>query len=628
VDAAGWEALVRQLDAKARERPAAYRRKVVLLALLGYAFIGALVVVLVALAVGVVLVALHSTIIFLKLLIPIGALLWVIARSLYVRFEPPPGVEIARRDAPELFRMLDDVKRTIRGPRLHRVLVDENVNAGVVQSPRAGGILGSRNYLVIGLPYLFALTADEFRAVMGHELGHLSHAHGRFGAFVYRVRQTWRQLLDTFEERTSIWSSVIRGFFGWYAPYFEAYSLPVARAHEFEADDTAAEVAGREAAASSLVAGLLAGRWVAEAYLPGVFRRADDEPAPPTAAFTPLHTRIAEASTYGNVRAAFRQALEWETDVTDSHPSVAERLAQLGVAPEDAFAAATAAGRAPASETYLDGAEAALVAAVEARWATDVQAWWREAHRSAVVARRRLGELNGPAERTPELELERAQLTERFEGEDAALALYRGLADGDEAAAARFAIGRILLERGDEDGLHWLDEAMERDPTAVPSACYLAVGFLKGRDRDEEAERYVARAEQQLEVLLAAAEEREGISVDDELEAAGLPDEVLDAVRQAVGWRNEIAEAYLVRKRVELLRDSHPFFVLAIVLKAGFRERRREAKAEDDDGETIEQWLLRMVHVPGELMVARIDTESPIGRRVTAVDGALLFDRA
>src|SRR5215204_3805515 len=69
-----WEALVRRLEPEARARPAAYRRKVVLLALLGYAFIATLLLVLVGLGVLVVVLAFSSSGIVLKFLIPIGAL--------------------------------------------------------------------------------------------------------------------------------------------------------------------------------------------------------------------------------------------------------------------------------------------------------------------------------------------------------------------------------------------------------------------------------------------------------------------------------------------------------------------------------------------------------------------------
>ncbi|MEA2418590.1 MAG: hypothetical protein QOE60_796, partial [Thermoleophilaceae bacterium] len=66
------------------------------------------------------------------------------------------------------------------------------------------------------------------------------------------------------------------------------------------------------------------------------------------------------------------------------------------------------------------------------------------------------------------------------------------------------------------------------------------------------------------------------------------------------------------------------------VTKGSLRALWREAKKEEDDDETVEEWLLRMVEdeVPGELMVARIDKQSPIGQRVTSVEDSLLFERA
>jgi Zn-dependent protease with chaperone function len=629
VDGERWEELVRRLEPQARANPSAHKRKVVLLALLGFAFILGFVALLGAIAVGVVLIAMHSALVLLKLLIPIGILLWLVARSLYVNFEPPTGVRITKREAPELFRMLDDVKRAIRGPRLHRVLVDERPNAGVVQVPRAGGVLGSRNFLVLGLPYLLGLTAAEFRAVMGHELGHLSRRHGRFGAFVYRVRQTWAQLLDAFEARRSIWTGLIRRFFAWYAPYFEAYTLPVARAHEFEADAAAAEVAGREVAASGLVSAILAGRWVEEVYWPSVYRRADHQASPPATAFAPLAERIAEAPAHRNVDAAFRMLMEDEPEVTDTHPTLKERLEHLGVQPETALAAATSPARDSAADAYLGDRKNAVVEAVDRHWTALIEQQWQQAHAEALTAKQRLAQLNGATQRTPDDELERAELTERFEGDDVALDLYRALLEGALDAPARFSIGRILLVRGDDAGLRWLDEAMDRDEEAVVPACELAIGYLKEQGRDAEAAGYFERGNQGVAVLEAAAEERAGVSLDDRLEAPDLPDELLESLRQKLRWRDEIQEAYLVRKRVEKLAATHPFYVLAFVPKGGFRALWKEAKDEESEQETVEEWLVRMVEseVPGELMVARIDKESPIGKRLTSVDDALLFAR-
>jgi hypothetical protein len=82
-------------------------------------------------------VALHGGVIVLKLLVFIGGFVWVFVRALHVSFEPPAGIEIKERDAPELFAMLHGVRRAIRAPRLHRVLLDDQANASIAQIPRA-----------------------------------------------------------------------------------------------------------------------------------------------------------------------------------------------------------------------------------------------------------------------------------------------------------------------------------------------------------------------------------------------------------------------------------------------------------------------------------------------------------
>lgn len=498
MDEERWQALVRRLEPKARANPAAYRRKVLLLAMLGYAFIGLLVLVLLGLAVLVVVAALSGPGLLLKFLIPIGALLFVVLRALYVKFPPPAGLRLRPGDVPELFGMIDEVRKSIRGPHIHEVRVDGDTNASVVQVPRAAGIFGSRNYLVLGLPYLNALSANQLRAVVAHELGHLSHAHGRFGAFVYRVRQTWFNLLQALELRRSMWTGLIRRFFVWYVPYFDAYTLPVARAHEFEADDAAAQVAGHEATGASLVKGILAARWAQESYWPRIYRRALDEPTPPDAAFAPMAEEIGKAAHGANVATWYRQLLEEEPDPYSTHPSLTERLAHLGLDPKEVLQLAQANGEATAASAYLGAAEADVVSAVDRAWRDDVTSGWHEQHSEAQRDKHQLEQLEAHDGLSANDALRRAQLTEMFREEDEALARYRELLETEHDAIGRFSIGRLLLDREQDEGLRWLDESMERDPDAVFPACQVAYGYLRDHDRDEEAERYRKRAEQQV----------------------------------------------------------------------------------------------------------------------------------
>src|SRR5207248_6857770 len=162
------------------------------------------------------------------------------------------------------------------------------------------------------------------------------------------------------------------------------------------------------------------------------------------------------------------------------------------------------------------------VEAVGRAWSADVEPGWRAHHAEAQNAKTELRRLEEQESLSPEDALKRAQLTETFAGPDAALARYRELVDTEKDAPARYAIGRLLLEQEDEEGLRWLDEAIERDTEAVLPACEIAYHFLRDRDREQEAARYRERAETQVEVLDAAMEERSGVSVDDELEPPDL----------------------------------------------------------------------------------------------------------
>jgi Zn-dependent protease with chaperone function len=619
-----WEALVRRLEPQARAHPAAYRRKVVLLAVLGYAFIATLLLLLVGLGVLVVVLALSSSGLVLKFLIPIAALFFVILRALYVKVTPPEGVRLKRSKAPKLFTMIDEVRKRIRGPRVHDVRVDGDTNASVVQVPRALGIFGSRNYLVLGLPYLNALSADQMRAVVAHELGHLSRAHGRFGAFVYRVRATWFSLLHGLEMRQSMWTGLVRRFFVWYVPYFNAYSLPLARAHEFEADDAAVDAAGKEATGASLVKGMLAARWAQESYWPGVFRRALDEPAPPQTAMTPMAEGIAKASHVENVELWYRRLLEIETDVYDSHPSIAERLAHLELDPQKALQLAQEDGGPSAASAYFGEAEPEIVAAVDQAWREDVMTHWHEQHSEAQRDKSELARLDASDELSSEDALRRAHLTEMFRTEDEALARYRELVDTENEVPARFAVGRLLLQREDDAGLRWLDEAMDRDPEAVLPGCQVAFMYLLEHDRENEAEAYSNRAEQQAKVFEHAAGERSEVSVEDRLEPPDLPGDVLAKLRENVAWHEEVAEAFLVRKRTDHLDDTHPFYVLAVVPKSNFRTAWKET---DDDAEPLEERVARDVSLPGEFMVAKIGKKSPLAQHFAQIDGARLYER-
>jgi Zn-dependent protease with chaperone function len=624
VDEQEWDALVRRLEREAREDPSGYKSGVVRFAALGYAYIGFALLVLLALAGIVIWLVIHHPGPLVKFLIPIAAVTWIVVRSLIIRIDPPDALPLTSTDAPEFFRELAETNRAVQGPRLDAVFVDWQLNASVEQHPRAGGLLGSRNYLVVGLPLLQALSPDEFRAVLAHELAHLSRAHGRFGTRIYRIRATWEQLLAALEERKSWGTVLFRRFFEWYVPRFVARTFPLMRMHELEADRLAADAAGAKNLAHALGRLAVADRYLETTYWPNLYGRASEERDPPYTAFAPLAAELLR--TPPEARSWLQELLEQEADTADTHPAFAARLAALRVDPES-LRSLNGSRTESAAERFLGSIETTFAEQLDAHWRAGIAETWRAEHERARDARRRLTELAGrDANSLSDDELiELAGLSAEFESPDDALRRAQAVLDRQpENEAALLAVGLHLLEQGDDAGLEHLERVMAADPTMVLTACEIAAGYLSQRGRDAEANRYRQRAQRHAELLAAAGAEREDVSDEDELEPANLPDAVVEKLRATFARHDDIGRAYVVRKRVEQLGDELPLYVVGVVPKHEWRQLWKEA---DDDKPSLAQVLIDEIELPGDFHLVVPGPRNPMKKRLASVPGAEIFRR-
>ena len=252
-----FEAIVKGLEQRSAERPGAYKLKVLLLALLGYAYIGFITAIVAGLlglvGWGILSGRMNVNILVWKLAAPLLILAGIILRALWVEIPRPTGIHLNRESADSLFNAVDHLRRALKSPTVHEVLITDDFNASVAQIPRLGILGWHKNYLTIGLPLMQALSPQQFQAVIAHEFGHLSGSHGRFSSWIYRTRITWHQLMVQLEERDHWGSFIFTRFFEWYAPYFAAYSFVLARAQEYEADRLASETLNSENIADMLV---------------------------------------------------------------------------------------------------------------------------------------------------------------------------------------------------------------------------------------------------------------------------------------------------------------------------------------------------------------------------------------
>jgi Zn-dependent protease with chaperone function len=573
-----FDALVKQLEDYAQRQPANYKLRLRLLALLGYAYIFLVIVGLLAVLALLVLIVIYShrvNALLIKLGILILVPVFIILRSLWVHFPPPKGLELDRKKVPRLFDLINELTKALQSPSFHHVLLTSEFNAAVVQIPRLGLLGWQQNYLLIGLPLLQALSPQQFRAVLAHELGHLSGNHSRFAGWIYRVRKTWGQILERLHQSEHSAAAILMTrFLDWYAPYFQAYSFVLARADEYEADRCAAKLAGTQHTAEALLNIAVKSYVLEESFWTKVYKQADNQPDPPQSPYKALAKALTSQGEPENEKKWLEQALSVKTNNADTHPCLSDRLKAIGYSPKQ-LPSLPPKVKLSAAQQFLGTAAAQLTQELDTQWRTAVNYQWRERYTYAQKARQELKALEEKASSqslTVEEAWNRAQWTMELRGNQEAIPLLRSvLAMQSDHVSANYLLGQILIEQEDVAGIEYLEKAMAKAPDIVLSGCQLMYSFLQKQGRESEAAQYRQRAEQHYDQLLLAEQERSGVSASDRFEPHGLPAEVETQFRQQLARYPQIKEAYLVRKVVQYFPEK-PFYVLGIIRRRAFFE--------------------------------------------------------
>lgn len=587
MDAQRFKALVARLEAESTAAPGAYKARVAALAGLGFLILALL---LGTVGLGILLLAGFAVAVLasggaaLLLLLKLGKLLvflawpmWLLVKygvkALFVRLPEPEGLRLTREQAPALFAAVDDMRTRMKGPHVHRVLLVDEVNAAVVQQPAFGLFGFPRNHLLLGLPLLEGLPPEEALAVVAHEYGHLAGSHGRFGAWIYRLRHSWSTIAAFTEQMQGWLAALVRPLVRWYAPYFNAYSFVLARANEYEADAASAGLVGAGAAANALKrVNLVTPRY--EAFIGKTFERLRDEPRPPAdlgqrwAQQAPLPPPTEDATRW------LAEALDREGGVADTHPVLRARLAALQAA--DSTLPPPPSGPS-AAEAWLGASLPALRQHFETAWAERVAGPWGERHEQVQRDRQRLAELRAQDGLDADAQYERLRLQTALEVEVDQREAWAAFNDEHaDHAGGLFFEGAERLFHDDDAGLPLLERAMALDADFTKPACERAHAWLLKRHDTAAAERFATRWRERDDFEARRSRELATLDVKHALLAAE------PALAQAVRERltpemlKDVAAVYLAR-RVLPSDASVMSYVLAVRLTwwAGKRGRHQ-----------------------------------------------------
>jgi len=617
------ERRIEAYEVAARESPGRYRARVLAFAMLGFGVYGGIIVLTLALLGGTVALLVWNHSVFIlkfgwKVILVLGGVLIGLFRAMRVHWEPPDGVALDERSAPELFRLLDELRARFRVRRLERVLLTDDLNAGVSQLPR-WGLFGEANYLVLGLPLLQALSPDDMKAVLAHEFGHLSRNHSRTRAWIYRVVRTYENALGQLGS-----NRLLARFLNWYVPRLDVLSFPMRRQNEYEADQGSVEAVGAERTAQALV-NVSVRNGAHDEFESSVRAQVRTAERPPAGLFNVWPRMLADQSR-ADAEQSLAEALSESTGFADTHPSLGDRLRAIReLAPASKLPDPHVEGvpERTAAEAFLGTSYAALVGSVGDHWCARVHQVWSAQHQMFVKKGEELRALEEERQKrvlSADEAFAYADLHEDVFPDRDPLPLFRAAHElYPDHKPTQFSLARLLLRRDDPNGVPLMEPFVSDEDLdfRAASAGHLAA-FHRRNDNAAEFEKHRSVLQNAEAALERRAESLDSVLLTDEFVPHGLAEDAVQKLSSDFELFPEIRRAYLVKKRIP---DSElPWYV--VVLDTKFK-----LLASDEDKATLPHRVLEVVEVEGRITVFQLSDNREFKKTVTLVPGALIFER-
>lgn len=574
-----YVALIKRLEDYAAKNPKSYQYRVAALAALGYAYIVGLILLCILLPLLLLGALIVAPAIVLRILLDLLKLWFIVLpgvavffsflsgaiRSLTAKVPAPEGNEIERKDAPQLFEFVEKTCGELEAQKPEKVLINDAFNASVVTIPRYG-IFGRRVYLNLGLPLMYALSPEQFRAVLTHEIGHISGKHGAFSKWAYQLHETWRRFIESQELEQYKLSALYEKFVNWFFPYFSAYSFVLMRRHERDADADAARLVGAQFLGEALINLEVKGAMLSQDFWQKIFEENTREEKPPTELFSRMALTFRRHDAASETR-DLRRFVEIKTDYGDTHPSLADRLKTIGYWTAGDLPKLPEPNEANAAETFLGDLPAKYAAQFDREWREKISKNWKTNFDYLQNAQKRLAELEAKETLTVEETFEMAGLVAERRGNAEAVPIVRRVLEMQpEHAEASYVLGAMLLQTDDESGLQHLNRAMHLDRRWQFAASEVAFNYLRLKGRHDEAKPYVELMENQQEIVRQAEIERSVVNPTDDFEPHKFTDEILEKVVKKISYNEEIEAAFLVAKTLRHFPEI-PLHVLYLTMK-------------------------------------------------------------
>lgn len=172
----------------------------------------------------------------------IGALSILVSYRTF-QFRPvlPAGILLNEEKAPSLYELVKGQLAYYRRTRIDRIIVSNEFELGILNTPKWAFPVDSTATLVIGLPLISSLSVSQFHCALARRLGQFSKRYNWLENWLYQLREIWPQYCDRSQKYGSGYQ-LVEWFFLVYAPVYKVVAMPAARLDELAADNYAMEL--------------------------------------------------------------------------------------------------------------------------------------------------------------------------------------------------------------------------------------------------------------------------------------------------------------------------------------------------------------------------------------------------
>ena len=576
--------LVRKYEREARENPSRFHRRLSRHLLLGYVCTVSVLLLLIAASIGcgVMTYFYPSLVTFVATAFAL-VITWNLLSAVFAKVAPLEGTRLEPQLYPQLFAEMNELREAMDIPEIEEVILTADLNACAGEHRSRIWFGKKHRYVGIGLPLLEALSADEFRTILAHEIAHLARGHGRLLATFWHLRTVW----STFHSdgNATFW-------WRWFAKYFgsrfEAMNAVVSHEFEFEADRIAHAVTDSRSIIASRLKMELLGRFADQQQSQWFNAQVLASAKVPTNVVSTYCQRLQRNLDRSESENLLLRILAEETSIYLTHPSCRDRIAVAGFPSDRPLVemVETAMGYLQplpsdnaqiASFYYLGTHRDALLKQADENSASNLKGMWeyrtefiRDSKTNLQQTAERIKKASESDKKPVESDLvSRAHVvSDIFPRESARQAWEDVLEHYPENASALYYTGydAYQYEYDLATAEDRLARAIEADPRLEFDVSSFMVAICREQEKPEEAEQWHQHGFGAYDALQDSADERATVTLKDKLIPATLTDDQVQTIKsqiETIKNRKHIKRVWVACKKLQFYPEK-PLFVLAV----------------------------------------------------------------